>query len=78
MSQPEITEITTGLEFPEGPVAMPDGSVIVVELKGGRVTRVQPDGTKSQVAAPGARTVPRSGRTARSTSATAAAGRSAR
>jgi gluconolactonase len=53
MSQPEITEITSGLRFPEGPVAMPDGSVIVVELAGGCVTRVQPDGTKSEVAAPG-------------------------
>ena len=53
MSQPEITEITSGLRFPEGPVAMADGSVIVVELQGGCVTRVQPDGTKSQVAAPG-------------------------
>ena len=53
MSQPEITEVTSGLQFPEGPVAMPDGSVIVVELKGGCVTRVQPDGTKVRVAAPG-------------------------
>src|SRR5436305_15329288 len=53
MSQPEITEITSGLRFPEGPVAMPDGSVIVVELAGGCVTRVQPDGSKSEVAAPG-------------------------
>src|SRR6478609_2337786 len=53
MSQPEITEIATGLKFPEGPVAMPDGSVIVVELGGGCVTRVQPDGSKSEIAAPG-------------------------
>ena len=29
---------------------MPDGSVIVVELSGGRVDRVQPDGTKTTVA----------------------------
>jgi gluconolactonase len=53
MSQPEITEITTGLRFPEGPVAMPDGSVIVTELGGGCLTRVRPDGSKSEVAAPG-------------------------
>ncbi len=53
MSQPEITEIASGLRFPEGPVAMPDGSVIVVELMGGCVTRVASDGTKSEVAAPG-------------------------
>lgn len=27
--------MTTGLEFPEGPIAMVDGSVIVVEIKPG-------------------------------------------
>jgi gluconolactonase len=53
MSQPEISEITSGLKFPEGPVAMADGSVIVVELLGGCITRVQRDGTKSTVAEPG-------------------------
>ena len=79
MSQPEITEITSGLRFPEGPVAMPDGSVIVVELMGGCVTRVQPDGTKTEVAAPGGSpNGRRSDPTVRSTSVTAAAGRSAR
>jgi gluconolactonase len=31
--------IAEGLAFPEGPVVMADGSVIVVELMGGRVTR---------------------------------------
>jgi len=31
--------IAEGLEFPEGPVVMADGSVIVVEIYGGRVTR---------------------------------------
>ena len=31
----EITEITSGLRFPEGPVWMPDGSVLCVELLGG-------------------------------------------
>ena len=53
MSQPEITEITTGLDFPEGPVAMPDGSVIVVEMGQGAITRVRPDGTHENVATPG-------------------------
>ena len=28
--------IATGLQFPEGPVALPDGSVLVVEIAGGR------------------------------------------
>ncbi|HKI74541.1 MAG TPA: SMP-30/gluconolactonase/LRE family protein [Pseudomonadales bacterium] len=40
----EITEITTGLEFPEGPIAMDDGSVILVEIKRGTLSRVTPDG----------------------------------
>lgn len=31
--------VAEGLAFPEGPVVMADGSVIVVELAGGRVTR---------------------------------------
>jgi gluconolactonase len=47
---PELTEITDGLRFPEGPIAMPDGSVIVVEMFGERLTLVHPDGTKDTVA----------------------------
>lgn len=47
------TTIATGLRFPEGPVAMPDGSVILVEIAAGRVTRVKPDGTTETVAEPG-------------------------
>jgi gluconolactonase len=46
----EIREITSGLEFPEGPIAMPDGSIVLVEIKRGTLTRVQPDGTKNVVA----------------------------
>jgi len=53
MSETTITEITSGLGFPEGPVWMPDGTVCVTELKGGRVTRVHPDGRKETVAEPG-------------------------
>ncbi|GAY11198.1 SMP-30/gluconolactonase/LRE family protein [Pseudonocardia sp. N23] len=41
---------TTGLEFPEGPIAMADGSVVVVEIKGGRLTRVAADGTRTSLA----------------------------
>ena len=46
----ELTEITSGLRFPEGPIAMADGSVVLVEMFGPRITRVQPDGTKTVVA----------------------------
>ncbi len=45
--------ITTGLRFPEGPVAMPDGSVIVVEIEPGRITRCHPGGSKQTIATPG-------------------------
>ena len=42
--------VTQGLLFPEGPVAMADGSVILVEVAGKRLTRVRPDGVKETVA----------------------------
>jgi len=46
----ELREITTGLRFPEGPIAMPDGSVVLVEMFGPAITRVKPDGTKEVIA----------------------------
>ena len=49
----DIRVMATGLRFPEGPVAMADGSVILGEIAGGAVTRVAPDGTKSTVSATG-------------------------
>lgn len=42
--------VTDGLEFPEGPIACADGSVLVVEIKSGRLIRVLPDGTKEVAA----------------------------
>lgn len=45
--------IAEGLRFPEGPVAMADGSIILTEIERGRITRIAPDGTKSVVATPG-------------------------
>ena len=50
MAQVTFTEVCDGLRFPEGPVAMADGSVIVTEMFGRCLTRVAPDGTKSKVA----------------------------
>ncbi len=47
------TQIADQLAFPEGPVACDDGSIILVEIAAGRITRVAPDGTKSIVAEPG-------------------------
>src|SRR5260370_12309707 len=42
--------LATDLEFPEGPVVMPDGSVVLVEIRGRRLTRIYPDGRKEVVA----------------------------
>lgn len=39
-----------GLGFPEGPVALPDGSVLLVEIARGVLIRVSPDGRRSVVA----------------------------
>ncbi|MFV0281155.1 MAG: SMP-30/gluconolactonase/LRE family protein [Rhodoblastus sp.] len=49
----KIKEIATGLRFPEGPIAMPDGSVILVEVARGAVSRVTPDGKIEVIAATG-------------------------
>ena len=49
----QITEITTGLQFPEGPIAMPDGSIILVEIQRGTVSRVSPEGSIEVIATPG-------------------------
>lgn len=46
----EYREITRGLRFPEGPIAMPDGSVLVVEIEGGRLMRVTAEGELQVVA----------------------------
>lgn len=48
-----ITEVATGLKFPEGPVVMDDGSVILVEIAAGAITRVLPNGRKQTIAKPG-------------------------
>jgi gluconolactonase len=36
--------LAEGLQFPEGPVALGDGSVVLVEMRAGRIVRVAPDG----------------------------------
>lgn len=42
--------LATGLRFPEGPVALDDGSVALVEIARGTISRVAPDGTVSVIA----------------------------
>jgi len=50
---PRVTEIARGLRFPEGPVAMPDGSVLLVEIERKTLSRVTPDGRIHVVASLG-------------------------
>ena len=49
----ELRVVATGLGFPEGPVAMPDGDVLAVEVRNGRFVRISTDGTIAVVAEPG-------------------------
>lgn len=46
----EGRQVTDGLRFPEGPIALADGSVLVVEIEGARLIRVAPDGQKTVAA----------------------------
>jgi gluconolactonase len=50
---PKITQIAAGLRFPEGPVAMPDGSIVLVEIERRTLSRVTPDGRVQVIAALG-------------------------
>ncbi len=50
MMKLEGRDVTQGLKFPEGPVALADGAVLVVEIEGARLIRVAADGVKSVVA----------------------------
>ncbi|MFV0317637.1 MAG: SMP-30/gluconolactonase/LRE family protein [Microthrixaceae bacterium] len=45
-----LETVAEGLRFPEGPVAMADGSVLVVEIERGTLSRVSPDGVIEVVA----------------------------
>lgn len=48
-----MDEIARGLRFPEGPVAMPDGTFLVVEIQRRTVTRIRADGQTEVVAETG-------------------------
>ncbi len=49
----ELRILASGLRFPEGPVWTRDGSVVLVEIARGTLTRVAADGAVSIVAEPG-------------------------
>lgn len=40
----DVTQIASDLQFPEGPIAMDDGSIVLVEIKRGTVTWLEADG----------------------------------
>lgn len=46
----DVEVVAEGLEFPEGPIACADGTVLVVEIARGTLTRVHPDGRLETVA----------------------------
>ncbi|MGH7858221.1 MAG: SMP-30/gluconolactonase/LRE family protein, partial [Candidatus Binatia bacterium] len=46
----DIRPIASGLKFPEGPIAMKDGSVLLVEIQRGTLSRVTPNGKIEVVA----------------------------
>jgi gluconolactonase len=46
----EIREVASGLKFPEGPVALGDGDVVLVEIARGTLTKVSADGRLDVIA----------------------------
>jgi gluconolactonase len=49
----KVREVATGLDFPEGPIALRDGSVLVVEIRRGTLSSVARDGSVRVVSSPG-------------------------
>src|SRR5271156_1500662 len=47
---PPYLVIAEGLEFPEGPVGLGDGSWLVVEIKGGTLKKIRPGGEVTTIA----------------------------
>jgi sugar lactone lactonase YvrE len=45
-----VEQMAEGLQFPEGPIAMADGSIVLVEIRRGTLTRVAPDGQRETIA----------------------------
>lgn len=46
----DFTILATGLQFPEGPIAMADGSVVLVEIAAKTLTRIAADGERTVIA----------------------------
>ena len=52
-SEGTVREIASGLHFPEGPIALRDGSVLLVEVRRGTLSRVGADGAVAVVSSVG-------------------------
>jgi len=50
-TEADVRELATELQFPEGPVVMADGSVILVEIRRGALSRVPAGGGAAEVVA---------------------------
>src|ERR1700761_6782791 len=48
-SMTEVRIVASGFGFPEGPVVMPDGAVILTEIAGRCCTRIGADGARSTI-----------------------------
>lgn len=46
----EVRTVVSGLQFPEGPIALEDGSLLVTEIAAGTLARISPEGTVDRVA----------------------------
>lgn len=49
----ELREVASGIRFPEGPIALPDGSFLVVEIERRCLSRISSDGRITPIAFPG-------------------------
>ena len=50
MAEHDLDIVAEGLQFPEGPVALPDGRILLVEIARGTLTMVEPSGRQNIVA----------------------------
>jgi gluconolactonase len=49
----DLRILAEGLRFPEAPIWLPDGGVVLVEIAAGQITKVAADGRKTVIAKPG-------------------------
>lgn len=51
MSETELSELASGLGFPEGPVVLADGAVLITEMAHGRLSKIPAGGGAAEVVA---------------------------